>query len=94
MTGLELPQYDRAGGAVELVVAGAGPSGLAVADRVSQAGAPLALGGLIRVSQVPWLPASGAVELLVACAGPIRLAVADSGSQASPRPRSRSPEQV
>jgi hypothetical protein len=41
MTGLELPRYDRAAGSVELVVAGAGPSGLAVADRVSQAGAPL-----------------------------------------------------
>ncbi len=41
MTGLELPQYDRDAGAVELVVAGAGPSGLAVADRVSQAGTPL-----------------------------------------------------
>jgi len=41
MTGLELPQYDRAAGTVELVVAGAGPSGLAVADRVSQAGTPL-----------------------------------------------------
>ena len=39
MTGLELPRYDRSLGAVELVVAGAGPSGLAVADRVSQAGA-------------------------------------------------------
>lgn len=39
MTGVELPHYDRSLGAVELVVAGAGPSGLAVADRVSQAGA-------------------------------------------------------
>ncbi|KAK9845376.1 hypothetical protein WJX81_004833 [Elliptochloris bilobata] len=38
MTGLELPQYDASLGPVELVVAGAGPSGLAVADRVSQAG--------------------------------------------------------
>ena len=48
MMGLELPRYDRSLGSVELVVAGAGPSGLAVADRVSQAGAlssaPLKLG--------------------------------------------------
>ena len=35
---LILPQFDRALGSVELIVAGAGPSGLAVAERVSQAG--------------------------------------------------------
>ena len=35
---LQLPQYDSASGQVELMVAGAGPSGLAVAERVSQAG--------------------------------------------------------
>ncbi len=35
---LVLPEYDRRSGGVELVVAGAGPSGLAVAERVSQAG--------------------------------------------------------
>ena len=33
-----LPQFDRSLGSVELIVAGAGPSGLAVAERVSQAG--------------------------------------------------------
>ena len=35
---LVLPEYDRRTGDVELIVAGAGPSGLAVAERVSQAG--------------------------------------------------------
>ena len=35
---LVLPEYDRRSGDVELIVAGAGPSGLAVAERVSQAG--------------------------------------------------------
>ena len=38
-----LPHYDPASGQVDLVVAGAGPSGLAVAERVSRAGQPLAL---------------------------------------------------
>ena len=38
MTETELPLYDPSVGTVELVIAGAGPSGLAVADRVSQAG--------------------------------------------------------
>ena len=38
MTETELPQYDPSIGRIELVIAGAGPSGLAVADRVSQAG--------------------------------------------------------
>lgn len=33
-----LPEYDQSTGMVELVIAGAGPSGLAVAERVSQAG--------------------------------------------------------
>lgn len=33
-----LPEYDQGTGMVELVIAGAGPSGLAVAERVSQAG--------------------------------------------------------
>ncbi len=33
-----LPDYDQSTGMVELVIAGAGPSGLAVAERVSQAG--------------------------------------------------------
>lgn len=36
---LILPRYNQSIGKVELVVAGAGPSGLAVAERVSQAGA-------------------------------------------------------
>ena len=36
---LVLPKFDRRVGSVELIVAGAGPSGLAVAERVSQAGA-------------------------------------------------------
>ena len=40
MTDVRLPQYSTAMGKVELVIAGAGPSGLAVADRVSQAGTP------------------------------------------------------
>ncbi len=35
---LVLPEFDRRTGEVELIVAGAGPSGLAVAERVSQAG--------------------------------------------------------
>ena len=35
---LVLPEFDRRTGDVELIVAGAGPSGLAVAERVSQAG--------------------------------------------------------
>lgn len=37
-----LPDYDQSTGMVELVIAGAGPSGLAVAERVSQAGGFLA----------------------------------------------------
>ena len=37
-TEVELSQYRPAEGNMELVIAGAGPSGLAVADRVSQAG--------------------------------------------------------
>ena len=37
-----LPHYDPASGEVDLVVAGAGPSGLAVAERVSRAGLLLA----------------------------------------------------
>ena len=36
--GISLPQYDPSSGQVDLVVAGAGPSGLAVAERVSRAG--------------------------------------------------------
>lgn len=35
---IKLPQYQPDSGTVELLVAGAGPSGLAVAERVSQAG--------------------------------------------------------
>lgn len=37
---MHLPQYRPEQGPMELVVAGAGPSGLAVAARVSQAGVP------------------------------------------------------
>lgn len=35
---LVLPEFDKSTGSVDLIVAGAGPSGLAVAERVSQAG--------------------------------------------------------
>lgn len=38
MDDIELPKHDERRGKVELVVAGAGPSGLAVAERVSKAG--------------------------------------------------------
>lgn len=38
MEDVALPRYDQSVGKVELVVAGAGPSGLAVAERVSKAG--------------------------------------------------------
>lgn len=40
---MHLPQYRPEQGTVELVIAGAGPSGLAVAARVSQAGVPSGL---------------------------------------------------
>lgn len=39
MTEIKLPEYDPKAGTIELVIAGAGPSGLAVADKVSQSGA-------------------------------------------------------
>jgi hypothetical protein len=38
MSDVELPKYQQSLGKVELIVAGAGPSGLVVADRVSRAG--------------------------------------------------------
>lgn len=38
---LVLPKFDKSTGSVELIIAGAGPSGLAVAERVSQAGSAL-----------------------------------------------------
>lgn len=50
----ELPQFSSSNGVMQLVIAGAGPAGLAVADRVSQTGRLLSpLWATLRVSAAP-----------------------------------------